>query len=125
MAGSAFRPSPVKRELLSIDRLEKLRTALDASDFDLLVVTTPENVLYATGYDSIPARLNRAYSFAAMVTAHKLVLVCPAADFAPALTDSVSEVEVITYGTFYFSGSARGAHTERRTLHSRMLWFRR
>lgn len=112
MAGSVFQPSPVDRDALSIARLEKLRTALDASEFDLLMLTSPENVLYATGYDSIPARLNRAYSFAAFVTADKLVLVCPAADFAPALNDIVNEVEVITFGTFYFSGSARGAHTE-------------
>ena len=70
---------PVDRLELRSARLAKLRRALDAGGFDAIIVSAAENVLYATGYESIPSFLNPRTEAAAIVTSDRLLLVVAAA----------------------------------------------
>lgn len=96
---------------LAGDRLARIRRKMEAEDCDLLVVASPENVLYATGYESMGATINRRYDYAALVTADAVLLVAPAADFAPAIDAGIAPDDVVPFGKFFFSGETPSAHT--------------
>lgn len=105
-----FSPVPVDRLELRSARLAKLRRALDAGGFDAIIVSAAENVLYATGYESIPSFLNPRTEAAAIVTSDRLLLVVAAADFAPSVAEGMAVDDVYPYGRFYYSGDAPSAH---------------
>ncbi|WP_283137659.1 M24 family metallopeptidase [Rhizohabitans arisaemae] len=83
-------------------RLVRLRGALAEAPFDAVVLTSPESVLYATGYRSVAGPMFRAHRMAAVVTGDDLWLVCPAADTAPAADSGVPEDRLVPFGRFYF-----------------------
>ncbi|WP_343965198.1 aminopeptidase P family N-terminal domain-containing protein, partial [Streptosporangium amethystogenes] len=77
---SAVPPAPdVDLRRLASERVARLRGALAEAPFDAVVLTTPESVLYATGYRSVAGALFRAHRMAAVVTGDDCWLVCPAA----------------------------------------------
>jgi Xaa-Pro aminopeptidase len=105
-------PSPTSLTDLAQARLTKLRVALETSESDALLLFSPENFLYVSGYESMPAAINRRYLYCAAVTPDRLLLVVPAADFAAAIASGIPVCDVITYGTFYFSGETESAHID-------------
>lgn len=90
---------------LTAERAGRLRKALSEAPFDAVVLTTPESILYATGYRSVAGALFRAHRMAAVVTADDCWLVCPAADTAPAVDGGLPEDRVVPFGRFYFESS--------------------
>ncbi|SFU18823.1 Xaa-Pro peptidase family protein [Mesorhizobium sp. YR577] len=96
---------------LADERLTRVRRKMEAEGFDLLVVASPENVLYTTGYESMGATINRRYDYAALVTRDAVLLVVPAADFAPAIDAGLVPENIFPFGKFFFSGSTPSAHT--------------
>jgi len=105
----ALDPVPVSRSALEQHRLERVRRALSGSGTDVLIVSSPENVLYTTGYQSVPAELNRRYAMGALITAERVMLVVPAADTAAAIAEGIPPSEIVPFGRFYFSGRAESA----------------
>ncbi|HWK67801.1 MAG TPA: Xaa-Pro peptidase family protein [Rhizobiaceae bacterium] len=99
---------------LAGERLDRTRRKMAADNHDLIVVASPENVLYATGYESMGATINRRYSYAALITLDDVMLVAPAADFAPAIDAGLAPDRVHTFGKFFFSGDTPSSHTEAR-----------
>ncbi|GHE48812.1 hypothetical protein GCM10017673_58050 [Streptosporangium violaceochromogenes] len=95
----------VDQTALAAERVTRLRRALAEAPFDAVVLTTPESVLYATGYRSVAGALFSAHRMAAVVTADDCRLVCPAADTAPAVDGGVAEDRVVPFGRFYFEAS--------------------
>jgi Xaa-Pro aminopeptidase len=100
---------------LAGERIEVVRRAMEAGGYDLLVVASPENVLYATGFESMGATINRRYNYAALVTKDEVLMVVPAADFAPAIDAGIMPDRVYTFGKFFFSGATPSAHLEVRS----------
>lgn len=88
------------------ERSHRLLAHLADAPFDALLLTSPEAVDYASGYRSVPGQIHRGYGIAAIVTAKRTVLVIPAADTAPALSDGISADDVIPYGRFYYMGDS-------------------
>lgn len=99
-------------KILADERIEVVRRSMEAGGYDLLVVASPENVLYATGFESMGATINRRYSYAALVTKDDVLMVVPAADFAPAIDAGIAPDKVHTFGKFFFSGTTPSAHLE-------------
>lgn len=95
---------------LAADRLDRTRRRMDAEGYDLLVVASPENVFYATGYESMGATINRRYSYAALITRDDVLLVAPAADYAPAIDAGLAPENVYPFGKFFFSGETAASH---------------
>ncbi|MFI6456376.1 M24 family metallopeptidase [Streptosporangium amethystogenes] len=103
---SVLPPAPdVDPRRLASERVTRLREALAEAPFDAVVLTTPESVLYATGYRSVAGALFRAHRMAAVVTGDDCWLVCPAADTAPAVDGGVPEDRMVPFGRFYFESS--------------------
>ncbi|MBS7700406.1 MULTISPECIES: Xaa-Pro peptidase family protein [unclassified Chelatococcus] len=96
---------------LAGERLARIRRKMEAGGYDLIVVASPENVLYATGYESMGATISRRYDYAALVTRDAVLLVAPAADFAPAIDAGFTPDDIFPFGKFFFSGSTPSAHT--------------
>ncbi|MHA6643641.1 M24 family metallopeptidase [Mesorhizobium sp. A623] len=86
-----------------------MRDALKNEDADVLVVSSAENVLYMTGYESMLASLNKPHPYAAIISRDQLVLVAPCGDFAPAIYEGFAPDDVIPFGRFYFSGETPSA----------------
>ncbi|GII95180.1 M24 family metallopeptidase [Sinosporangium siamense] len=104
---SALRPAPdIDLRELAGRRLAGLRAALAEAPFDAVVLTSPESVLYATGYRSVAGPLFRAHQMAAVVTGDDLWLVCPAADTAPAADAGVPVDRLVPFGRFYFESAS-------------------
>ncbi|CAH1655817.1 Xaa-Pro aminopeptidase [Hyphomicrobiales bacterium] len=96
---------------LADERLARVRRKMEAEGYDLVVVASPENVLYAAGYESMGATINRRYDYAALITRDTVLLVAPAADFAPAIDAGLIPDDIFPFGKFFFSGSTPSAHT--------------
>lgn len=80
---------------------QRLLALLDAEGLDALVATTPENVFYATGFQSVEHPLFHGAEYYAVVTRQGSGLVVPLADVPAALAGaSVDRVEC--YGRFVF-----------------------
>jgi len=105
---------PVDLSSLAAARLARLRERLAEAPFDALLVTTPEGVLYATGYRSVAGQIFAGHAMAAVVTGDEVTLVCPASDTAPAIESGVPGDRVVPYGRFYFDGDERPARRVRR-----------
>ncbi|XBS69052.1 aminopeptidase P family N-terminal domain-containing protein [Acerihabitans sp. KWT182] len=101
-----FKPAPVSLTQLVHDRKARFRQQLESSEYDAIIVSSPESVLYATGYESMPARLKKAYYYAAIITAERCAMVVPSADFAPAIDAGVAPDDITPFGTFFFSGES-------------------
>lgn len=95
---------------LARQRLARLRERMQKSAIDALLVSSPENVLYASGYESMPATINRRYGYCAIVTADELIMVAPTADCAAAEEAGFKADEFYPFGEFYFSGDRSGMH---------------
>ncbi|MFE0017829.1 M24 family metallopeptidase [Mesorhizobium sp. NPDC059054] len=104
-----FIPVPVSLSELAAQRLKRTREWLARSNADVLIVSAPENVLYVSGYESMPAMLSRSHPFAVILTADRLMLVAPSADFAPAIDSGLSPDDVVPFGRFFFSGQTRSS----------------
>jgi Xaa-Pro aminopeptidase len=99
----------VDRHLVA-DRLGRLRDRLASSDFDAVLVLSPANVDYATGYRSVSAAVHGTASMGVLLTGDQLVTVGPVADTAPAFAAGIDESQYVAYGRFYFEsvgGTAR------------------
>ena len=107
---------PVDLSSLAAARLARLRERLAEAPFDALLVTTPEGVLYATGYRSVAGQIFAGHAMAAVVTGDEVTLVCPASDTAPAIESGVPGDRVVPYGRFYFAGE--GAATAMSDRHA-------
>lgn len=94
---------------LKADRLDRVRGKMETEGIGAVVVASPENVLYACGYESMGATINRRYAYAAIVTLADVLLVAPAADFAPAIDAGLKPDCVYPFGTFFFSGETSSA----------------
>ncbi|MBP1845579.1 Xaa-Pro aminopeptidase [Rhizobium petrolearium] len=99
---------------LTADRLDRVRGRMETEGIGAVVVASPENVLYASGYESMGATINRRYAYAAIVTLADVLLVTPAADFAPAIDAGLKPDCVYPFGTFFFSGETSSAHSAMR-----------
>lgn len=84
-------------------RVARLQAALADAPFDAFVAVSGANVLQATGYRSVAAELHAGHPLRAVVTADRVVLVCPAADGGPALHGGIAPDDVVPYGRFYFT----------------------
>jgi Xaa-Pro aminopeptidase len=80
----------------------RLRAHLGEASLDVLVLTEPENIAYATGYRSVAGDIFRSHRMAAVVTGDDITVVAPAAD-----AGAVSEypVHLEPYGRFFFEGA--------------------
>jgi Xaa-Pro aminopeptidase len=96
---------------LSIDRLARVREHMARDQVDTLVVASQENVMYTTGYESMGATINRRFTWAAVITPDRVLLVAPAAEFAPAIDAGLLPDNIFTFGTFFFSGDSPSSHT--------------
>lgn len=98
---------------LSRERIARVRQAMEHDGLDLLIVASPENVHYATGYESMGATINRRYGYTALISLERLQFVAPAIDFAPAIEDAgVSADDIHPYGNFFFSGHTSASHNQ-------------
>lgn len=95
---------------LASQRIARLRARMQKSAIDTLLVSSPENVLYASGYESMPATINRRYGYCAIVTAADLLMVAPTADCAAAEEAGIKTDAFYPFGEFYFSGEQSGMH---------------
>jgi Xaa-Pro aminopeptidase len=75
-----------------------------------LVVSGPENVLYCTGYESMPAAISRRHDYCAIVTPADVLLVAPAINLAAAVGAGLPRDDVYPYGEFHFGGDGPGAY---------------
>ena len=91
---------------LARERSARLQAALAGAPFDAFLATTPENVLYASGYRSVGTAVWRDHRMAALVTEEGVDLVAPCADSAPAVDAGVPADRIIPFGVFYFEGAA-------------------
>ena len=94
-----------ERQETVMRRSDRLRESLAESDLDVLVLTSPEAVDYATGYRSVFGSLHQGYPMAAVVTTEQAFLVCPAADAAAAIDAGVAIDDLMTHGTFHVTGA--------------------
>ncbi|MFL6128956.1 MAG: M24 family metallopeptidase [Mycobacteriales bacterium] len=92
---------------LTAQRRQRLRSTLAASAADVLLLTAPENVLYATGYRSMGGNVFRTHQMAAVLTEDDCWLVAPAADAAPAVDAGLPLDRVVPFGRFYFESAPR------------------
>jgi Xaa-Pro aminopeptidase len=83
------------------DTRGRLLDALSGAPYDLVALSEPENVAYATGYRSVAGDIFSSHRMAALVGRGVLAVVAPAAD-AGALTEFVGDHE--PFGTFFFEG---------------------
>src|SRR5690625_2904591 len=90
---------------LIADRRQQLAEAFEESAFDALIVGSPANVAYATGYRSMAGELFRQHQMAAVVHPNSTTLVCPAADAGPAIDGGMDPQRVATYGKFFFEAT--------------------
>src|SRR5258706_3976670 len=87
-------------------RRGRLLALLDGEGIDAVVATTPENVFYATGFQSVEHPLFHGAEYYAVVTRQGSGLVVPLADVPAALAGaSVDRVEC--YGRFVFEYAER------------------
>lgn len=101
-------------ELSDMDSLHRARTGrlrewLAGAPFDSLVLTSPEAVLYATGYRSVAGQIFAGHTMAALVTGDDTWLVCPASDTAAAGDAGIPGDRIVPYGRFYFAGDGPAA----------------
>jgi Xaa-Pro aminopeptidase len=89
---------------------------LASSRFDMVVLTDPANVAYATGYRSVAGAIFSGHRMAALVSAEDLLLVAPAADGAAAIETAVAAERFHPYGRFFFE-SSDGSHPEMADRH--------
>lgn len=94
-----------QRQETVVQRSDRLRESLAQSDLDVIVLTSPEAVDYATGYRSVFGSLHQGYPMAAVVTTEQTWLVCPAADAAAAIDAGVTIDDLSTHGTFHVTGA--------------------
>ena len=86
--------------------LAKLRGRLAGSGYDALLLTTPANVQYVTGYRSVAAAVHGRSTMAALVTESRVIVVGSVADSAPAFDFGLDPEEYLAYGRFYFESGA-------------------
>ena len=78
------------------------RAALGESSYDWLVLGTPENVYYTTGYRSVAADLFAAHRMLALVSVERTIVVAGASDGAAALESGLAADDYVPFGTFFF-----------------------
>jgi Xaa-Pro aminopeptidase len=92
---------------------ERLTTSLEAAGLEALVATSPANIRYVTGFESLSQAVYPSTELFAIFTARGTALVVPAID-APTVASEPPEVDhVMCHGEFAFAGESDGA-TERR-----------
>jgi Xaa-Pro aminopeptidase len=94
---------------LAHQRRTRLQAALADSGFDAVVLTTPESILYATGFRSVSAAVFTDYLMAAVVTPTQVRLIVAASEVAAALDSGVPPEGLLAYGKFFFEGTEVGA----------------
>jgi Xaa-Pro aminopeptidase len=87
---------------LSTATLDRLRHHMEQAGLDVVILGTPENVGYATGYRSVAGDIFRSHRMAAVVTATDIRIAAPAAD-AGALSEITARHE--PFGTFFFEAT--------------------
>jgi Xaa-Pro dipeptidase len=80
----------------------RLREVLDAEGLDALVASTPENVLYATGFASVEHPLFHGAEYYAVVTRAGIGLVVPVADVPAAVAGGSGFDALSCHGRFVF-----------------------
>ena len=88
---------------LAIATRDNLRSHLDATPYDWLILGVPQHVAYVTGYRSVAGDIFASHRMAALVNADSVVVVAPVAD-GGALLDYVDGDHHEPYGRFYFEG---------------------
>ena len=71
---------------------------LAGEDVDCILVTTPENIFYVTGYWSMAHDTDRVHPMAALVWRDGVHLVCPASDFGAAMEVMADPAAFSLYG---------------------------
>lgn len=94
---------------LSAARLQTMRTALEKSAFDAVLVLSAANVAYASGYRSMAASVHGVSSVAVLVTPSDQIMVGSVADSAPAFDFGIPESDFVAYGRFYFESEGGAA----------------
>lgn len=90
---------------LAAATLARLRQKMDGAGFDWLLLGSPANVAYATGYRSVAGDIFPSHQMAALISATELILVVPAADVG-AVTEHVPIERVEPFGTFFFESAS-------------------
>ncbi len=107
-----YRDSPVDLAALAAARRARLQAALQESQFSALVLSSPENVAYATGYHSAPGQVRSCYPIFAVVGPASIRLALPAVDYAAAVDAGLDPADLFPFGRFYFFGDHAGSLTE-------------
>ena len=81
----------------------RLTRVLDAEGLDALVATTPENLLYVTGFRSIAHALFRGLELYGVFTRQGVGLVIPFIDATGVSADGIAVDRLACYGKFFFS----------------------
>lgn len=87
---------------LAAERQARLRSELAQSPFDVVVIASPANVTYATGYRSAAADIYPRHQMAALVSAERCLVVAPCGEAVAALTAGIDPADYVPYGTAYF-----------------------
>lgn len=94
---------------LKVATSQRLLSALENAPFDGLILGSPSNVAYATGYRSVAGAIASGPRMLACITEERQLLVAPAGDAAEALDSGIAEDDFIPYGRFFFE-SYDGQH---------------
>lgn len=89
---------------LAVATLARIRRQMAEADLDWLLLGSPANVAYATGYRSVAGDIFPAHQMAALVGTDELVLIAPAADVGAA-TEYLSTDHLEPFGTFFFESA--------------------
>ena len=81
----------------------RLTRVLDAEGLDALVATTPENLLYVTGFRSVAHALFRGLELYGVFTRQGVGLVIPFIDATGVSADGITVDRLACYGKFFFS----------------------
>jgi Xaa-Pro aminopeptidase len=88
---------------------ERLTAVLEDQGLEALIATSPENVLYVTGFRSLSQAIYRGTPLFGVFTRRASALVVPAVD-VPAVTAAALDVShVVAYGEFHFADAANDA----------------
>ncbi len=86
---------------------ERLLCIMREASLEVLVASSPFNVRYVTGYDSLGQRILPATRvYAVVTTTGARFLILPTSEAAAAAETVSDEVEILCYGTFYYAGCA-------------------
>lgn len=93
---------------MKAERLRRLRGIIAGAPFDALLLASPANVFYATGFRGLRDASRPGNRAAALVSGDGVYLVGPTQDFALALEAGFAQQDYVPHGRFYFGEAGDG-----------------